>query len=53
MATLGKNNDSNFIPPGNTIKSGIISPKSKIIAKKIGDIPTDSPNRNAADPSHN
>lgn len=53
MATLGKDNKSNFLPRGNTSKPGIVSPKSEVIAKKIGDIPNNSLfNSNAADPSH-
>jgi len=39
MATLGKSNNTNFLPRGNTPKPGIISPKSKVIAEKT-DVPT-------------
>ncbi len=34
MATLGKGNNTNFLPRGNTPKPGIITPKSKVIAEK-------------------
>lgn len=50
MATLGRNinTNTNHLPPGNTPKQGIITPKSKL-AEIIGDIS----NGNSADPSHN
>ena len=48
MATLGKGNNTNFLPLGNTPKPGIITPKSKVIAQK-----TDVPTNENADPSHN
>ncbi|WP_199241717.1 hypothetical protein [Desulfosporosinus sp. Sb-LF] len=47
MATLGKSNNTNFLPRGNTPKSGIITPKSKVIAEKM-DVPTNG----NVDPSH-
>jgi hypothetical protein len=47
MATLGKSNNTNFLPRGNTPKPGIITPKSKVIAEK-----TDIPTNENADPSH-
>lgn len=34
MATLDKSNNTKFVPPGNTPKPGIITPKSKVIAEK-------------------
>ena len=48
MATLAKSNNTNFLPRGNTLKPGIITPKSKVIAEK-----TDIPTNENADPSHN
>ena len=52
MATLNNKiqTNTNFLPPGNTPKPGIITPKSKVIAEKT-DIPTSFANENA-DPSH-
>ena len=47
MATLGKSNNTNFLPKGNTPKLGIITPKSKVIAEK-----TDIPTNENTDPSH-
>jgi hypothetical protein len=47
MATLGKGNDSKFIPRGNASKLGIITPKSKVIAEK-----TDIPSNGNEGPSH-
>lgn len=48
MATLGKSNNRNFIPPGNTPTPEIITPKSGIIAEK-----TDVQRKgNTTDPSH-
>ncbi|SHI99753.1 hypothetical protein [Desulfosporosinus lacus] len=48
MATLGKGNNTNYLPQGNTPKPGIITPKSKVIAEK-----TDVPTNGNTDPSHN
>lgn len=47
MATLGKSNNTNFLPRGNAPKPGIITPKTKVIAEK-----TDIPTNGNADPSH-
>ncbi len=47
MATLGKSNNINFLPRGNTPKPGIITPKSKVIAEK-----TDALTNEGSDPSH-
>ena len=47
MATLGKSNNTNFLPRGNTPKPGIITPKTKVIAEK-----TDVPTNENTDPSH-
>ena len=47
MATLGKSNNTDFIPRGNALKPGIITPKSKVIAEK-----TDIQDDGSADPSH-
>lgn len=47
MATLGKSNNTNFLPRGNNPKPGIIDPKSKEIAEK-----TDIPTNENTDPSH-
>ncbi|MGC7870969.1 hypothetical protein ACPUYX_05480 [Desulfosporosinus sp. SYSU MS00001] len=47
MATLGKSNNTNFLPEKNSPKPGIVSPKTKIIAQK-----TDIPTNENTDPSH-
>ena len=47
MATLGKSNNTNFLPRGNTPKPGLITPKSKAIAEK-----TDVSTNANADPIH-
>lgn len=47
MATLGKSNNTNFIPRGNTPKPGMITPKSEVIAEK-----TNTPTSGNTDPSH-
>ena len=47
MATLGKGNNTNHLPPGNTPTRGIIMPKSKLAGK------TDIPTNENTDPSHN
>ncbi len=48
MGTLGKSNNTNFLPLGNTPKPGIITPKSKVIAEK-----TDISTNENTDPNHN
>ncbi|WP_172408344.1 hypothetical protein [Desulfosporosinus sp. FKA] len=47
MATLGKSNNTDFLPKENSPKSGIITPKTKVIAQK-----TDIPTNENTDPSH-
>ncbi|MDP4126243.1 MAG: hypothetical protein Q8912_04790 [Bacillota bacterium] len=47
MATLGKSGNTNFIPPGNTPKPGIITPNSNVMAGK-----TAAPTNENTDPSH-
>lgn len=47
MATLGKGNNTNFLPQGNTPKPGIITPKTKVISEK-----TDVPTNENTDASH-
>ncbi|AFM40938.1 hypothetical protein Desaci_1961 [Desulfosporosinus acidiphilus SJ4] len=47
MATLGKSNNTNFLPKKNTPQPGIITPKTKGISKK-----TDIPTNENTDPSH-
>ncbi len=47
MATLGKGNNTNFLPRGNTSKPGIITPKTKVIAEM-----TDIQTNENTDPSH-
>lgn len=47
MATLGESNNPKFMPQGNTPKPGIITPKTKIIARR-----TDTPTTGNEDPSH-
>ncbi|KLU66886.1 hypothetical protein DEAC_c15540 [Desulfosporosinus acididurans] len=47
MATLGKSNNTNFLPEKNSPKPGIITPKTKVITKK-----TDILTNENTDPSH-